>query len=145
MTTATHPYGTTRRGVVKLANWRPAGLDPRASAGQLIFDDQNEMHVCVGDCGDVTAKEGDSGTLTFTKGGPTGGYWKFKKDCIEYVVEWLLRDGKVSRSATLYPTVEAAQADIDLAFRNRQNWSGSWRIIEAVSGKMVRTNEELKT
>jgi len=80
MNTVTHPYSTTRRGVVKLANWRPAGLDPRASAGQLIYDDRNEMHICIGGCGDETAKEGDTGTLTFMQGGPTGGYWKFTKD-----------------------------------------------------------------
>jgi hypothetical protein len=61
-----------------------------------------------------------------------------------YVVEWLLRDGKVSRSATLYPTVEAADEDIFLAFRNHQNWSNAWRIVEDVSGKTVRTNEEVK-
>lgn len=78
--TVTHPYGTKRRGTVKIANWRPAGLDPRASSGQLIIDELNEGHVCVGGSGDQTAKEGDTGTLTFTKGGPTGGYWKFVKD-----------------------------------------------------------------
>jgi hypothetical protein len=61
-----------------------------------------------------------------------------------YVVEWLLRDGKVSRGATLHPTVEAAEADIDAAFRNRNNWSSTWRIVEAVSGKTMRTNEALK-
>ena len=62
---------------------------------------------------------------------------RIKTKSCEYVVEWLLRDGKVSRGATLYPTVEAAQADIDLAFRNRQNWSNAWRIVEAVSGETV--------
>ena len=63
------------------------------------------------------------------------------KPC-DYVVEWLLRDGKVVRGCTLHPTVEAAEADIDLAFRNRQNWSNVWRIVEDVSGKIVRTNEQ---
>lgn len=80
MNTRTWPYGTTRRGVVQKTNWRPPGLPASAGSGQLIVDDLNEGHICVGECGDATAKEGDSGTLTFTKGGPTGGYWKFVKD-----------------------------------------------------------------
>ena len=70
---------------------------------------------------------------------------RIKTNPCDYVVEWLLRDGKVSRSATLYPTVEAAEAGIDLAFRNRQSWSNAWRIVEAVSGKTVRTNEQEKS
>lgn len=76
----TWPYGTTRRAVVKIANWRPEGLDPRASTGQLLEDELGEMHVCVGaEAADFSAKDGDAGVLTFTKGGPTGGYWKFAK------------------------------------------------------------------
>ena len=78
--TETWPYGTTRRASVLVARWRPHGLDQRASDGQIIKDDRNEMHVCVGGCGDPSARDGDSGILTFTQGGPTGGYWKFKKD-----------------------------------------------------------------
>jgi hypothetical protein len=75
------PYGTTRRGQVCIANWRPHGLNPKTSSGQLIRDEFGEMHICVSEsCADFSAKEGDEGTLTFTKDGPTGGYWKFKKD-----------------------------------------------------------------
>ncbi len=77
----TWPYGTTRRGVVCIADWRPKGLPASVQAGQLIKDELNEMHICCGDhCADLTANAGDAGTLTFTKGGPTGGYWKFTKD-----------------------------------------------------------------
>lgn len=80
MTTKTWPFGTTRKAVVVTARWRPEGLDHRASTGQLLKDELGEMHVCVGtECADFTAKDGDEGVLTFTKGGPTGGYWKFKK------------------------------------------------------------------
>lgn len=80
MNTKTWPYGTTRRGVVEIAKWKPPECPPGAE-GQLIKDDQDEMHICVGEsCADFTASKGDTGTLTFTEGGPTGGYWKFVKD-----------------------------------------------------------------
>jgi hypothetical protein len=61
----------------------------------------------------------------------------------DYAVEWLLRDGTVSRGATLHPSVEAAEASIELAFRNSQHWSQVWRIVEAVSGKIVKTKEQV--
>lgn len=81
MITSTYPYGTTRRATVLKTSWRPAGLNPRAPSGQLLMDEVGEGHICVGDtCADPTAKVGDKGTLTFTQGGPTGGYWKFVKD-----------------------------------------------------------------
>lgn len=81
MKTATYPYGTTRRATVLKTNWRPAGLPAQAPSGQLLMDDVGEAHICVGDtCADFTAKADDKGTLTFTQGGPTGGYWKFVKD-----------------------------------------------------------------
>lgn len=77
--TKTWPYGTQRKGTVCLTNWRPTGLDPRAPSAQLIRDESNEMHLCIGAAGDPSAQVGDVGTLTFTQGGPTGGYWKFSK------------------------------------------------------------------
>lgn len=80
-TLKTWPYGTTRRGVVCIANWRPKGIPDNIQSGQLIKDEFNEMHICIGkECADLTAIAGDAGTLTFSKGGPTGGYWKFTKD-----------------------------------------------------------------
>lgn len=80
METKTWPYGTKRRARVLKANWRPEGLDPRAPAGMLLMDNLDEAHICVGSAADSDAKEGDTGLLTFTQGGPTGGYWQFKKD-----------------------------------------------------------------
>jgi hypothetical protein len=69
---------------VIIAKWHPQGLDQKAATGQLIEDELGEMHVCIGEqCADFTASDSDIGTLTFTKGGPMGGYWKFKKDGIE--------------------------------------------------------------
>jgi hypothetical protein len=46
----------------------------------LIEDQNNEGHVLAFGACDPDSKEGDEGTLTFTKGGPTGGYWKFERD-----------------------------------------------------------------
>jgi hypothetical protein len=80
MIKVTYAYGTTRKAKVLKTNWRPKGLPDKAPSGMLLVDEFKEGHVCVGECGDMTAKEGDTGTLTFTKGGPTGGYWKFTKD-----------------------------------------------------------------
>lgn len=80
MITRTWPYGTQRRGKVQIAKWRPKGIPDHVSSGQLIIDDRGEGHVCVGDAGDPEAMDGDAGVLTFTKGGPTGGYWKFERD-----------------------------------------------------------------
>jgi len=80
MTTRTWPYGTTRRGTVRIARMQNP-FYAKTSDAQIIVDDQKEMHACVGEsCADFTAKDGDTGTLTFTQGGPTGGYWKFTKD-----------------------------------------------------------------
>jgi len=70
MITKTWPYGTTLRCVV---------VDC-AKQFQCVVDERNEGHVLVGDAQDPTAKPGDTGTLTFTEGGPTGGFWKFQKD-----------------------------------------------------------------
>ena len=74
--TKTWPYGTTLRGVVFVARI----TSQHSKSAQLIIDKTNEGHVLIGSAADFTAKDGDEGTLTFTKGGPTGGYWKFVKD-----------------------------------------------------------------
>lgn len=66
----TWPYGTTRRATV---------LTTTVNI-QTLRDDKEENHLLVRGAGDFTAKSGDTGTLTFTKGGLTGGYWKFVKD-----------------------------------------------------------------
>jgi len=31
------------------------------------------------ECADFTAQKGDTGTLTFMRGGTTGSYWQFRK------------------------------------------------------------------
>lgn len=47
----------------------------------MVQDENYEAHILVGDSAtDQDAKEGDKGTLTFTEGGPTGGFWKFERD-----------------------------------------------------------------
>lgn len=81
MMTKTWPYGTTRRATVKIARWRPNHLHRDSDDGQLLIDELGEAHVCIGgSCADFTARDGDAGTLIFTKGGPTGGFWRFVKD-----------------------------------------------------------------
>jgi hypothetical protein len=65
----TWPYGTQRTGT----------LIDIVKGVQFVKDDQNEIHVLMTGAGDMDTKVGDKGTLTFTQGGPTGGYWKFKK------------------------------------------------------------------
>lgn len=80
ITLQTWPYGTQRTGVVCIAQWHPKELPPDVADGQLIRDNLGEMHACVGDeCADFTAKEGDTGTLTFVRGCPTRGFWEFHK------------------------------------------------------------------
>lgn len=65
----TWPYGTTRKGKV---------VETSANA-QLVIDENGLGHILVGGAGDATGKVGDTGVLRFTKGGPTGGYWKFHR------------------------------------------------------------------
>ena len=65
----TWPYGTTRTGAV---------LTDEPSM-QVVLDDQNEGHILLGNARDPSAGIGDRGVLTFTRGGPTGGFWKFEK------------------------------------------------------------------
>lgn len=66
----TFPYGTTRRATVLQT----------ATTCQTLKDDKGEGHLLLRGAGDFTANSGDVGTLTFTRGGITGGYWKFLKD-----------------------------------------------------------------
>jgi len=59
----------------------PHPTEPEAAPAQILQDDHGETHFCIGEqCADSTAHDGDEGTLTFTEGGPTGGYWKFQKE-----------------------------------------------------------------
>lgn len=64
------PYGTQRRAkVVETRPWLEA---------LVLVDEVGEGHIIrpVSCAYDV----GDTGTLTFTEGGPTGGYWRFMWD-----------------------------------------------------------------
>jgi hypothetical protein len=70
MKTRTWPYGTTRTAKVIEAGTQ---VNP-------VEDSENEGHVLMNGAQDDTAKVGDTGKLIFTKGGPTGGFWKFTKD-----------------------------------------------------------------
>jgi len=70
MITETWPYGTTRR----------AKVIENESRFTIVEDDTGKVHILAFGAGDRTAKKDEQGTLTFTFGGPTGGYWKFTKD-----------------------------------------------------------------
>lgn len=72
--TKTWPYGTTRQATVE-------GVVPQPDGRRIhiAIDDQHEGHLLLGDAADENAGAGDRGILTFTRGGPLGGYWKFTK------------------------------------------------------------------
>jgi hypothetical protein len=75
MQTRTWPYGTT-------LNCSVITRDKARHLGQLVdvltVGCKNEAYILIGhDHGDAAV--GDKGTITFLQGGPTGGYWKFKK------------------------------------------------------------------
>lgn len=67
--TRTWPYGTQKRV-------RVLGVEP---AMCMIVSDGIEGYVLV-DAIPEGVQDGDAGTITFTEGGPLGGYWKFEKD-----------------------------------------------------------------
>lgn len=75
----TWPYGTKRRArVLERSTAKVGGQTVRVMVLEEL--DRKEAHVLVGnECCDAGANRGDEGTLTFTQGGPTGGYWKFSK------------------------------------------------------------------
>lgn len=66
----TCPYGSTLRAKVIEIH----------QGVHLVQDQNHEGHVLAAGAQDPQAKEGDHGTLTFTQGGPTGGFWKFERD-----------------------------------------------------------------
>jgi len=43
----------------------------------ICHGDENKMYILAGNEPDSDFREGDRGILTFTEGGPMGGYWKF--------------------------------------------------------------------
>lgn len=59
----------------------PPELPADVARGQLIRNDSGEMRddKVTTERADFTAKAGDRGTLIFLRGGPTGGFWQFRK------------------------------------------------------------------
>lgn len=70
----TWPYGTQRRAkLLKIEATR------RGVHVLFLEDELGEGHVILVDKA-PSAKAGDGGVLTFTQGGPTGGYWSFSNE-----------------------------------------------------------------
>lgn len=65
-------YGDTRRAKVLDA------LDVPVDA-LVCVDELGEGHIILGGTHDA-AEPGAAGTLTFMRGGPTGGWWRFTRD-----------------------------------------------------------------
>lgn len=63
-------YGETRRATVEHVD---------RSGALVLTDELGEGHILLGVPSDPCEK-GDAGTLTFTKGGSMGGYWRFTKE-----------------------------------------------------------------
>jgi hypothetical protein len=68
MNTRTWPYGTQKR--VKVTHVSGHCL--------VCIDEGDEVHMLIGIDTDG-AKTSDVGIITFTQGGPMGGYWKFER------------------------------------------------------------------
>ena len=66
----------------KIGETRKATVGSWTRLCLICRDELNEGHVIHGVDTEPCAV-GDTGTLTFTKGGPKGGYWKFTKDVFE--------------------------------------------------------------
>jgi len=78
MNKKTWPYGTKKHGTVIQASRVQGGFN-------LLFmqsgENKTEGFFLVFDHDHVEASKaraGDKGVITFTKGGPTGGYWDYK-------------------------------------------------------------------
>lgn len=72
----TWPYGTKRKAkVVDASTHSVYGKDVLVL---LLKDENDEGHALVGTNVEAFAA-GTEGTITFTQGGPFGGYWKFEK------------------------------------------------------------------
>ena len=76
MLARTWPYGTQKQVTIigKAAKGRYIGLVCHEAGSKEAF-------VCIYSASHptaVSAREGEKGTLTFTEGGPTGGYWDYR-------------------------------------------------------------------
>lgn len=66
--TRTWPYGTTKQVQVLVAHQRVV----------MLRDKEREGYVLLWPNLETMPTEGDYGVITFTEGGPTGGYWKYE-------------------------------------------------------------------
>lgn len=72
----TWPYGTQLRAKVLE---RTKATHAGKVVDMLVLQDRNgEGHIILGTS--LHGEAGESGTLVFTQGGPSGGYWKFTPD-----------------------------------------------------------------
>lgn len=75
MTGRTWPYGTTRKATVEEV------IKERKCVFMVLTDETGEGHLLMDGPGQYEGLHGgDTGTLTFTQGGPLGGYWRFEKE-----------------------------------------------------------------
>lgn len=77
MKTQTWPYGTKKHGTVIQASRVQGGFNVlfvesvgNKTEGFFLVFDRNHAE-------SSKAKAGDKGVITFTRGGPTGGYWDY--------------------------------------------------------------------
>jgi hypothetical protein len=85
MQTRTWPYGTAKQVIVREFKWASNRGQPVSIL--LVEDDwpvreaYREAYVLLNDLmGQTEYQPGQRGTITFTQGGPTGGYWKFSPE-----------------------------------------------------------------
>lgn len=76
MLVRTWPYGTKLQA--KVLRRDEAHHQGRPVAILTLVDERQEGHILVGTRSD-DGQPGDEGTITFHRGGPLGGYWKFQK------------------------------------------------------------------
>lgn len=77
MLVRTWPYGTTKGAKVLDVQHTPSG---RIKVLVLEADD-GEGHILVENAAQTPGVQaGDVGQIVFTKGGPTGGYWRFTQE-----------------------------------------------------------------
>jgi len=79
MQTRTWPYGTTKRVTVFAFN-RCNHKGKRCTVLACTGDDDKEAYLLVNGPEEPPQTKGTKGTITFTQGGPRGGYWKFQPD-----------------------------------------------------------------
>ncbi len=77
MLVRTWPYGTTKRA--KVLSVEQSVVRGRVVQIVVLQDDDGQGHVLL-QRAQARVQAGDDGTLTFTRGGPMGGYFEFTRD-----------------------------------------------------------------